>query len=277
MADSQDIIWANGKLILDEHYRLSPMAPGLAVGLGCFETLAAYRGIPLFLDRHLKRLFEGAARLGFQVPDPSTLEDAVAEVIGENGLDNEPVSRLRISAMALDLEGEASVTISAVPQAGSPETMTVTVSDYRRNELGALTGIKSSSYAENTVALREARREGFDEALMLNSRGDLSEGTLSNVFLVNGGKVTTPELKSGCLPGVTRALVLELATKWGIPYEEVCIPSHEIFMAEEIFVTNSVLGICPVSRIDQRELEPGRITTKLRGAYQSLIESLIEN
>lgn len=274
MAESGDIIWADGEIMLHDDFCLSPMAPGLAVGLGCFETLSAYEGLPLFLDRHLQRLKSAADRLGFEIPKQEVLEDAVAEVIGENGLENEVQARLRITALARDLEGQASVTISAVPQAAPPESMAVTVSDYRRNEQGALVGIKATSYSENTVALREARQEGFDEALLLNSRGDLSEGSLSNVFLVRNGELLTPDLDSGCLPGVARANVLRLAKECEIETREVCIPSHEIFMVDEIFLTNSVLGICSVSRIGQRDLVSGPITEKLKEAYSSFISEL---
>ena len=272
MAGVGDIIWADGKLILDQHFRVPPTAPGLTQGLGCFETMAASQGQVLFFDRHWKRFQHGIDRLGLRLPDRETIEGGLHELITENAFETEARLRVRLTAFSVDDAGHTCTTLVASVMDTPVSSIEATLLDWQRNEHNAITGIKSTSYAENTLAYREALSNGFDEALLLDSKGNLSEGSRSNVFLVRNGKILTPSLESGCLPGITRGLVLELIDKWNIPLHEGKVASHEIFMAEEVFLTNATLGICPVSRLDDRELRLGPVTETLRKAYQHLVD-----
>ena len=145
---------------------------------------------------------------------------------------------------------------------------------WRRNEFGVLSGLKTTSYAENPAALDWARLRGGGEALFWNTGGDLCECAMSNLFLVRRGQVITPSLGSGCLPGVTRALTLDLCLAADIPYVERAVAPVELADAEEIFITSSIRGVQPVCEVDARAvLSPGAVTSLLRRELLALRET----
>lgn len=217
-------------------------------------------GRPCFLDRHLRRLAGGAARLGVgPVPDVGTLEPALRRLMVENGLER-GLSRLRITAVP------GTVLVTATALSPYPATAAVVTSPFVRNERDALAGIKATSYAGNLVALREARERGADEAILANTRGELCEGATSNLFLVRrDGCLITPPLASGCLPGVMREVVLERCRERGIEVREESGPPADLATCREAFLTSSLRGVQGIVRIDERELPaPGEVTLRLR-------------
>ena len=161
--------------------------------------------------------------------------------------------------------GPGPCTLLAVAAPGTPwpETARVITSPWPRNERGPLAGVKSTSYAGNAVALAAAKRAGASEALLGNTRGELCEGTGSNVFLVRDGVVVTPPLSSGCLAGITRELVLE----W-FPAEEGVLALDALLGADEIFLTSSTRNVHPVSRVDDRELSRAHRAVQLAAAFE---------
>jgi branched-chain amino acid aminotransferase len=139
---------------------------------------------------------------------------------------------------------------------------------WTRNEKGALAGVKSISYAENVIALAEAKRRGCGEALLANTRGELCEGTGSNVFVVADGRLHTPPLDSGCLAGVTRLLVLQACAAAGIACAETALPVEVLARCEEAFLTSSTRDVHPIAEIDRRTLAtPGPLTRAVQAAY----------
>ena len=144
-----------------------------------------------------------------------------------------------------------------------PEELVLVRSAFVRNEKSALVGMKAISYGENTLALAEGKSRGGDEVLFANTKGDWCEGAWSNVFAVEQGRVLTPPLSSGCLPGVTREVVMELAKEAHLEVVEVAMPVERVGEMEELFMTSSLLGVGPVAQFDGHGLAVGPVTQKL--------------
>lgn len=266
-----ELVWIDGALVPASEASVSVFDHGLTVGDGVFETLKATDGEPFAPRRHLERLRRSAAGLGLAVPvDDKVLRAAMADVLAAQAL---PLARVRITVTGgvapLGSErGEAgaSVVVAAGPLAPPPPSTAVCVVPWPRNERGALAGIKTTSYAENVVALAHAKQRGSTEAIFATTAGLLCEGTGSNVFAVVDGRLVTPPLSSGCLAGVTRELVLEVTDA-----EEADVPMAAFHGAEEVFLTSTGRDVQPVHRVDERELPaPGPRTSAAARAFATL-------
>ena len=207
------------------------------------------------------------------------LRNASLEVLQANGL-VECRARLRITVTGgpapLGSErGEAGETtlVAASPTAEWGETEDVCVVPYSRNENGALAGVKTTSYGENVVALAAARVKGAGEAIFANTMGELCEGTGSNVFLFSEGLLITPPLTSGCLAGVTRALVIELCEKEGLLVREEAVPVGALAQADEAFLTSTTREVQPIRAVDGVALPgaPGEVTSRIQRAFCALV------
>jgi branched-chain amino acid aminotransferase len=261
-------VWFNGSVLDD------PAAPaigvddhGLTVGDGVFETMKVVDGQPFALTRHLDRLAASAAGLGLSAPDPDEVRRAVKAVLDGPAL---PLGRLRITYTAGPApmgsgRGAGPATLIAAADAMAPGEPTAAVArvPWVRNERGAVAGLKTTSYAENVVALARAMQSGASEAIFANTTGDLCEGTGSNIGYVVGGEARTPSLRSGCLAGVTRALLLE----W-CDVVEADEPIGVLDEADEVFLVSTTRDVQPVRRVDDRELDaPGPVTRSLQRAW----------
>ncbi|MBL1085339.1 aminodeoxychorismate lyase [Streptomyces actinomycinicus] len=256
-------IWLDGGLRDLDSARVSVFDHGLTVGDGIFETVKAVDGTPFALTRHLDRLTRSARGLGLPEPDHDEVRRACAAVLEANPM---PLGRLRITytgghgPLGSD-RGEHGPTL--VVALGSttrrPDSTAVITVPWTRNERGALTGLKTTSYAENVVALARAHQHGASEALFGNTVGQLCEGTGSNVFVVLDGEIHTPPVTSGCLPGITRALVVEWTGA-----KETDLPLDVLRRADEVFLTSTLRDVQAVHRIDDREPAgtPGPVTAK---------------
>lgn len=250
-------VWIDGRVVRPDEATVSVFDHGLTVGDGVFETCKVVYGRAFALRRHLDRLERSARGLGLDVPlVRPRLVAAVSEAIAAAGPE---AGRLRITltggvAPLGSGRGEAPPTlVVAVAPATpwEPETTAVTV-PWPRNERSAIAGIKSTSYAENVVALAEARKVGATEAILANTRGRLCEGTGTNVFVALGGRLLTPSLLSGCLAGITRELVLEACPE----ADEDDLPMEVLAEADEVLLTSSTRDVQPLRMIDGRPL-PG--------------------
>jgi branched-chain amino acid aminotransferase len=256
------MIWVNGDLLSPEEAVVSVFDHGLMVGDGVFETIKCVSGQSFALTRHLDRLALSAARMDLPAPDLPAIADGVLACL--EAAPNWPLGRIRITytsgpgPLGSDRGSAGANTIVIVgEQAPFPATAAVTVVPWPRNERGALTGVKSTSYGDNAKALAYAKARGGGEAIFENLAGNLCEGTGSNVFIVTGGRLVTPTLESGCLAGVTRALTLE----WCGGAEED-VPIDALYEAEEAFLTSTTRDIQPISLVDGRRLKeaPGPLT-----------------
>lgn len=261
--------WINGDLLPDATApAVSVTDHGLTVGDGVFEAVKVVGGRPFALDRHLERLHRSARGLGLPEVDEDAVRRGIAAVLeGEP----HPLGRLRITVTGGPAplgsgRGGAAPTMVVVLDAMTawPDTTSVATVPYPRNERGALAGLKTTSYAENVVALAAARERGASEAIFANLAGHLCEGTGSNVFYVLDGELRTPTLASGCLAGVTRALVLE----W-YGGREVDEPIEVLERASEVFLASTTRDVQAVVRWNERELPaPGPVTTAVREVWR---------
>lgn len=242
----------------------------LVRGQGAFETIAAYHGRLFLAAEHLGRLRRAAEMLDLDCPPDSDLLDTMDILVTANQLGSLARARVRLTLTAPVTDGPSWL-VEAGPPPAHPETARVITIPFTRNERSALAGLKTINYGENVVALRLARAAGADEALFGNTRDELCEGTWSNVFLHRDGTWLTPPLSSGCLPGVTRALVLELFRGLGVPVKEVVIPLSDLPLAEGAFLTSSLREIQPVSAIDGRELPEPSDLLLLRAAFAARV------
>lgn len=257
-------VWANGRLLA------SPETPvllvsdhGFTVGDGVFEAVKVVDGAPFALTRHLGRLSESAAGLGLPEPDHDVVRRAVASVLDAEHLS---LGRLRITWTAgpaplgsgRSEEGEPTLVVVASAMQPAEATTSIVVVPWPRNERSATAGLKTTSYAENVVALAEARRRGGGEAVFANTVGMLCEGTGSNICYVVDGELRTPTLASGCLAGISRALLLE----W-LDVVEVDEPIGVLGEVEEIFLVSTTRDVQPVHACNGRSLQaPGPVTQR---------------
>lgn len=258
-------LWVDGGLQDAATARVSVLDHGLTVGDGIFETVKATAGRTFALTRHLDRLARSARGLGLPEPDLDEVRRACAAVLDANPLPT-PLGRLRItytgglSPLGSERGDTGPTLIVALGEAGRrPDSTAVITVPWTRNERGALTGLKTTSYAENVVALARAREQGASEALFANTVGQLCEGTGSNVFVVLDGRLLTPPVSSGCLAGITRALAVEWTGA-----EEADLPMDVLERADEVFLTSTLRDVQAVYRIDGRQLPgvPGPVTAK---------------
>ncbi|WFB06595.1 aminodeoxychorismate lyase [Streptomyces sp. LX-29] len=251
-------IWLDGALRAADTARVSVFDHGLTVGDGVFETLKAERGRAFAVTRHLERLARSARGLGLPEPDLDEVRHACAQVLAANPMER---GRLRITYTGgispLGSErGTTGPTLAVALGVSAPRadtTAAITV-PWTRNERSALAGLKTTSYAENVIALARAHQQGASEALFANTVGRLCEGTGSNVFVVLDGELYTPPVAAGCLAGITRALVVD----W-VGAQEADLPFDVLSRAEEVFLTSSLRDVQAVARLDERTLlsDPG--------------------
>ncbi|MEV7370454.1 aminodeoxychorismate lyase [Streptomyces sp. NPDC090301] len=256
-------IWVNGGLHDAETALVSVLDHGLTVGDGIFETVKAVRGGTFALTLHLERLTRSARGLGLPDPDLDEVRRACAAVLDANPME---LGRLRItytgglSPLGSERGDAGTSLVVGLGETGrrADSTAVITV-PWTRNERGALTGLKTTSYAENVVALARAREQGGSEALFANTVGQLCEGTGSNVFVVVDGRILTPPVSSGCLAGITRALTVAWTGA-----QEADLPLDVLETADEIFLTSTLRDVQAVHRVDGRELSPapGPVTAK---------------
>ncbi|GAA4793634.1 aminodeoxychorismate lyase [Streptomyces ziwulingensis] len=256
-------LWLDGGLQDSDSARVSVFDHGLTVGDGIFESVKTVDGRPFALTRHLDRLVRSARGLGLPDPDLDEVRRACAAVLDANPL---PLGRLRITCTAgrgplgSDRgEHRPTLVVALGETSRRPDATAVITVPWTRNERGALTGLKTTSYAENVLALARARARDASEALFANTVGQLCEGTGSNVFVVLDGEIHTPPVASGCLPGITRALTVEWTGA-----KETDLPLEVLERADEVFLTSTLRDVQAVRRVDGRELPdaPGPVTAK---------------
>nr|WP_205693493.1 aminotransferase class IV [Cellulomonas sp. IC4_254] len=246
---------------------------GFVVGDGVFEAVKVDHGQIFALSRHVARMARSAAGIGLPGFDPELVRRAAHEVVEANAdLLTSAYDLLRVTFTGGPgvlgsgrVDGPPTLVLGVTPgHDPDPETGVITV-PYRRNDVGALTGLKTTSYGENVLALARARAAGASEAVFANTRGQLCEGTGTNVFVVRDGELLTPPLSSGCLAGVTRALVLE----WH-GAREVDLPYDALTTSDEVFLTSTARDVQPVVAVDGVPVAggtPGPVTREVARVF----------
>jgi branched-chain amino acid aminotransferase len=256
-------LWVNGSLADPESAVLRADDHGITVGDGVFETMKVIDGQPFALTRHLRRLAASAAGLGIDI-DLDRVRAAVGEVLAVDQLGR---ARLRVtvtggpSPFGTDRgEDGPTLLVATAPLSEWPATGDVSLVPWTRNERAATAGMKTTSYADNVIALRHAHDRGAAEAILANSVGELCEGTGSNIFVGVRGELVTPPLSSGCLAGITRELVIE----WLGDVVERAVPITALADSSEAFLTSSTRDVQPIRGVDGIILPaaPGPLTQR---------------
>lgn len=270
------ICWLNGAFISVAQARIDPQDRGFLLGDGIFETLLAVDGVIKNAASHLARLNDAASVVAIDLPfSQSDMTDAMQRLLKENCLQSgRAVLRLTLTrgvgARGLLPPPDAVPTflITAAAALPAPLSMRVIVSSFVRSEKSITARIKSTSYLDNILARREAQLRGADEALLYNTTGRLACASAANLFAVNSGVLLTPAVAEGALPGIMREEILRSARRLNIPAFETVIDREVLQSATEIFLTNALIGVCPVTHIDGRPVgagETGLVTAALRG------------
>lgn len=263
-------VFLNNKFVEYEKASIPVLDRGFLYGDGVFETLKARGGNIFHLGQHVNRLRRGAEKLGIKCPfQEDEIEEILKRLLMKNGLKNAWIKIILTRGSAkgrLFPEGRIKPTffITAGEFGGYPERMykggiTVGISRYRINSASVTAGIKSLNYLNNVMAKIEAEEAGVDDALILNEKEMVVSATASNIFGVKNGVIYTPGEKSGTLPGITRQEVIKLARKLDIKVVEKEFGLRELQKMEEVFLTNTLMGVMPVVRVGERQLGSGRV------------------
>ncbi len=286
------LAYVNGEILPDSQASISIFDRGFLYGDGVFETLRTYNRELFRLTDHLKRLERSARAINLPIPSLDFLREALVKTLRANQVKEDVLVRITVtrgrgSGGIVSLEPiEASVVVSLRPlPVDLPEVFTegwqVIIAKRRRLPKSALDpGIKSLNFLNNILARAEATQVGAHEAIMLNERGFVTEGSISNVFLVYNHRLITPSESDGLLPGISRQVVMELARRKGMLVKEVSIKPELLFKAEEVFLTLTSAGIMPIVKVNDRFIangKPGRITNELYQDFnrQARLESKI--
>ena len=262
------VVWIDGRLYGDaREATVSATDHGLVVGDGVFEALKVTPAGPFALRRHLDRLERSAAAMGLPAPDRATVRAGVDAVLRDRTFQH---GKVRVTYTGGDgplgsqaAYGHPTLVVAAAPTTVPPASTDVVTAPWRRNEHGALTGVKSTSYGENVRGLAYASAHDCGETIFLNTAGNVCEGTGTNVFCVFGDEVVTPPLSAGPLAGITRGLVLEWA-----PVVERDLTLAEALAADEVFLTSSLRDVQLVERWDGHAFAGlGAVSARLAGVF----------
>lgn len=290
MQNSALAVNVNGRIGDAETAVVPVLDHGFLYGEGVYETLRTYNRRPFLLERHLDRLRDSAAAIGMTVPlTDRQLAARIAETAAAAKFDGERYIRLLVTRGVGELSydpracGEPTIVIIVKPHADTPPEVQargigIVVSSVMRNHPAAVDPrIKSNNLLNNALAMQEALRKGAVEALMRNHRGEISECSQSNFFLVRGGEVLTPPLEAGLLEGVTREFTFEVARDIGVPARHAVLADADLASADEMFITSTTREVLPVTSVDGRPVgtgSPGPVTRALAAGFRARVDAL---
>lgn len=273
------LVWVGsgdtGGLVEEAAASISVFDHGFTVGDGLFETMKVVDGRVFLWPWHLERLHTSANHLRIALPEDDLLTSIVTGVARQTAAELGGGARVRLTISAglgplgsARLQSAPTVVCAASAMPVRTGDARVHMASWPRNERSPLAGVKSTSYAENVLALVEAQASGAGESIFLNTAGALCEGTASNVFVVRAGEVLTPPVEAGLLPGVTRRFVLGLGDD-AVPVRESHIAAQEFQTADEVFITSTFQDVRGVCAVDEREIAVGPVTRELQRRFAS--------
>jgi aminodeoxychorismate lyase len=279
------VISLNRTMVEATKARLAAVSSATLYGRGVFTTVAVYDSKPFLWSKHWERLSAHAAKLGIDHTGctEKSVGEAVKKLIAVNQVKN---GRARVTFLARSsgdfwktkLQNARKTDLLIMtgdPHRVSANGLSLAVSPYRVNTFSPLTGIKSLNYLDHVLSKEEARSRDFDEAVVLNERGEIVSATTSNIFWAKNGTVHTPTLSTGALAGITRECVIDIASKHFIPVVEGAYEMTDLVDADEIFLTSSGIGVAPVTTFDFRRyaVEPESIVNIIRRAFSKLTQT----
>ncbi len=280
-------VYLNDRVVPSAEAKISVFDHGFLYGDGIYETMRAYDGVVFMIDEHMRRLRRSAALIGLDIgKSTEELKLAIYETMQSNNLRSAYI-RMTISrgagAIGLDPALCKSPTLIVMahefkdyPKAYYEEGLSLIISSVRRNLKEALNPqIKSLNFLNNVLAKIEAIKADVDESLMLNVAGFLAEGTISNIFFVKDDILCTPSVECGILDGITRTIVLELASRNGITAKEGEFRPEDLYAASEVFITNSTMEVMPVRRVDDKHFSAGEVSKLLLSKYRHEVSAYL--
>lgn len=269
-------IYLDGKFVDEKEARVSIFEPGFLYGQGAFETMRAYNKKIFRLDSHIERLLKSLPLLEIKIRQGAeALKEAVLKSLSENNLKD---AYVRLTAWQGTDGGHVAVFAKSYDFLQKEDYLkgfrAAISKTYRQNEFSPLSGIKSANYLPMLLVYRQAKAKGYDEALLLNTQGFLSETSRANIFFIKDNCLITPSLDCGCLPGITRDTVLSIAAKEKIQCLEAKVSPEELKKADEAFLTNSLIEVMPLVAVDDKSIlagKPGNITELILKRYRSLL------
>ncbi|RJQ43475.1 MAG: branched-chain-amino-acid transaminase [Nitrospiraceae bacterium] len=276
------MLYLNNRIVSEKKALISVFDHGFLYGDGVYETLRAYKGVVYMLDEHIRRLFRSAAMIDLTIPmTPEAIRKAVYETMTANS-QKEAVIRISISRgkgpLGLDpaLCPKPTLVIMSsefkkYPSLYYQKGVKIAVVSIRRNYRGALDPqIKSLNFLNNILAKIEAKKRGAYEAVMLNYKGYLAEGTITNIFFLKDNILFTPSISVGILDGITRKIIIDTAGELGIKVHEGRFRQEALCRAHEVFISNTTIEVMPVAEVDDRKVRtsPGKITKALHEGYK---------
>ncbi len=278
-------IFLNGRIIPVTEGSISPGDRGFLYGDGIFETLRSYKGEPFKLAEHLERMRCSAEKLRI-LPEYSNAEisETITKLLEKNSVQDAYI-RITLSrgegGSALQMSDGLRSTILIQAKSFTHydeklynEGMYLAVSGHRRSTTNPICRHKTTNLLASILLKEEAGSKSAHDSIVLNTDGDVAECIVSNIFMVNNGNVITPSLDTNILPGITRSTVLDICQNSGIPAREECFKIETLIKADEVFITNSLMEIMPVSKIEDNKIGkvvPGKITQQLMSEYKGLI------
>jgi len=276
-------VFHNDRVLPLERVRLSPGQAGLLNGWGIFSTLRIHVGVPFAFERHWERLRLDAERISLPLPyDREPVRKAISQLLRANGVKEGCLriyfvyNRIGIWCSQEKMPATDLIMYTAdLPRRAGPVKLGLL--EHGRYAAHPLAGVKVTSWLENVWAAEKAHSRGLEDVVLLNEHGLVAECTAANIFLVHSGKVSTPPETSGCLAGVSRQILLEIAPSSGVPIEERGITIEEMHVADEVFISSTTREVQPVSHIEDREYRPpGPVTERLARSFTAYVRSYSE-
>jgi branched-subunit amino acid aminotransferase/4-amino-4-deoxychorismate lyase len=276
------VIYLNKTMVEATKARVAPVSSAMLYGRGVFTTVAIYDSNPFLWSKHWQRLTTHAARLDIDHTGCTEkgVGDAMKKLIAFNQVRDGRARVIMLARSGRDTwrtkasSGKKTdlLIMTGDPPKAPPNGLSLAVSPFRTNTVSPLTGVKSLNYLSNVLAWEEAQSRDFDEAVVLNERGEIASATTANLFWVKDGTVHTPTLSTGAMAGVTRECVIDIASKHFIPLLEGVYEIGDLTDADEIFLTSASLGVAPVTTFDFRRyaVDAGSVTTVITQAFAKL-------
>ncbi len=285
-AKKQSTIYIDGEFLPESEAKVSVFDHGLLYGDGIFEGIRFYNGRVFRLEEHHDRLWDSARSICLEIPmSKEEMTEALLETIRQNGLRDGYIRQIvtrgvgNLGLNPVQCKRPSVIIIAATISLYSEEVyrngLTIVTCATRRSGPATLNpAVKSLNYLNNVMARIEANLAGADEALMLNDAGNVAECTADNVFIIKKGQIFTPPISAGALRGITRSVVFEIATELEIKITETDISRHDVFVADECFLTGTAAEVIPVIKADGRTIgtgNPGELTTRMIARFRELV------
>lgn len=271
-------VYLNGAILEAKDARIPVTDRAILHGFGLFETIRAYHSIPFRLGEHLKRMALSAKH--FKIPYPISYYSFQREIVKLIRANRTPECSVRVTLTQGTEGGRSNIFATTSPLPLLPKSLyrdgvKIVVAQWRRNSSSPIYGHKTLNYMENILGREEAKRLGAIDAIFLDERNRILEGTASNVFVVNGGRVATPPLRSHILPGVTRKTIIAICRAERTPLIERPMRMRDLLTADEVFITNAIVEVMPVRTLGNESVGnggAGPVATRILQRYRDIVE-----